>query len=48
MGILHRIDGDIVEILVAGHFSIDELLTGFRLMIEDEHLPQFACADQRD
>lgn len=39
MGILHRIDGDIVEIIVAGHFSIDELLTGFRLMIEDEHLP---------
>jgi hypothetical protein len=24
---------------VAGHFSIDELLTGFRLMLEDEHLP---------
>ncbi|MGC1454484.1 MAG: hypothetical protein WA946_04780 [Nitrospirota bacterium] len=39
MGILHRIDGDIVEIIVAGHFSIDELLTGFRLTIEDEHLP---------
>jgi hypothetical protein len=39
MGILHRTDGDIVEIIVAGHFSIDELLTGFRLMIEDEHLP---------
>jgi hypothetical protein len=39
MGILHRIDGDIVEIIVAGHFSIDELLNGFRLMIEDEHLP---------
>jgi hypothetical protein len=39
MGILHRTDGDIVEIIVAGHFSIDELLAGFRLMIEDEHLP---------
>ena len=37
--ILHRIDGDIVEVIVAGHFSIDELLTGFRLMLEDEHLP---------
>jgi hypothetical protein len=39
MGILHRIDGDIVEVIVAGHFSSDELLTGFRLMLEDEHLP---------
>ena len=39
MGILHRIDGNIVEIIVAGHFSIDELLTGFSLMLEDEHLP---------
>jgi hypothetical protein len=39
MGILHRIDGDIVEIIVAGHFSLDELITGFRLMLEDEHLP---------
>jgi hypothetical protein len=39
MGILHRIDSDIVEVIVAGHFSIDELLTGFRLMLEDERLP---------
>jgi len=39
MGIQHRIDGDIVEVIVAGHFSIDELLNGFRLMIEDENLP---------
>ena len=39
LGIHHRIDGDIVEITVAGHFSIDELLTGFRLMLEDENLP---------
>jgi hypothetical protein len=42
MGILHRIDGDIVEIIVAGHFSIEELLTGFSLMIEDDHLPSNA------
>jgi hypothetical protein len=39
MGILHRIDGDIVEIIVTGHVSVDELLNGFRLMLEDEHLP---------
>jgi hypothetical protein len=39
MGILHRIDGDIVELIIAGHFSIDELLNGFRLMLADEHLP---------
>jgi hypothetical protein len=39
MGILHCIDGDIVELMLAGHFSIDELLTGFRLMLEDERLP---------
>lgn len=39
MGIRHCIDGDMVEIIVAGHFSIDELLTGFSLTLEDEHLP---------
>jgi hypothetical protein len=39
MGILHRIEGDIVELIVTGHFPVDELINGFRLMLEDEHLP---------
>jgi len=39
MGIQHHIEGDIVELILAGHFSIDALLTGFRVMLEDEHLP---------
>jgi hypothetical protein len=39
MGLQHRIDDGVVEMVVAGRFSVDELLAGFREMLEDEDLP---------
>jgi len=42
MGIQHRIDGNIVELIISGQLSIDDLLAGFCLMLDDEHLPSQA------
>ena len=42
MPVQHRIDGTIVEMVLAGSFSIEELLAGLRRMLEDERLPENA------
>lgn len=42
MGVEHHIDGQLVELRVAGEFTIDELLDGFRSMLVDESVPSAA------
>ncbi|MHB0915070.1 MAG: hypothetical protein ACYC5A_08865 [Thermoleophilia bacterium] len=39
MGVEYHIEGELVELRVAGDFTIDELLDGFRSMLAEESLP---------
>ena len=42
MSINHTIDGTVVEIIVQGHITIDELLAGFGRVLEDGNIPSRA------
>lgn len=42
MGITHQINEDIVEIIVQGQLTIEELLSGFRRVLADDDLPRQA------